>query len=91
MLFVIRSWQDGDIVVMNPNIPLDIFLPPEDFPDVELIIANDFAGLNTGFFMLKVNIHCKPSRPCELTASYVGVHLVNAFHGRHRLIQDIQG
>lgn len=40
---------------MNPNVPLDIFLPPEqDFSHVNLICTNDHNGLNNGAFMIRV-------------------------------------
>lgn len=41
---------------MNPNIPLDIYLPPEqDFPHIHLVVTNDHNGLNSGSFFLRVN------------------------------------
>lgn len=41
---------------MNRNIPLDIFLPPdEDFSHVHLLVTNDHNGLNTGSFFIRVN------------------------------------
>ncbi|KAJ9664190.1 hypothetical protein H2198_000408 [Neophaeococcomyces mojaviensis] len=49
-------WVDGDVVVMNPNIPLEIFLPPENKWDhVHAIMTNDHRGLNNGVFFLKVH------------------------------------
>lgn len=48
--------MDADTVVMNPNIPLDIFLPPQErFASINLLISNDFNGLNAGVFLLKIN------------------------------------
>jgi len=41
---------------MNPQIPLDIFVPPEDrFPNVHLLCTDDRHGLNNGVFMLRVS------------------------------------
>ncbi|SMR55404.1 unnamed protein product [Zymoseptoria tritici ST99CH_1A5] len=49
-------WFDLDIVVMNPNVPLDIFLPPEEgFSHINVVLTNDHHGLNTGSFFLRVN------------------------------------
>ncbi|KAF2202345.1 hypothetical protein GQ43DRAFT_392364 [Delitschia confertaspora ATCC 74209] len=49
-------WHDRDTVIMNPQIPLDIFLPPEDkFPDINLICNNDRNGLNNGVFLLRIS------------------------------------
>ena len=50
------SWFDSDIIVMNPNVPLDIFLPPEkDFGHVDLMFTNDHNGLNNGAFFIRVS------------------------------------
>ncbi|KAK5073247.1 hypothetical protein LTS08_004333 [Lithohypha guttulata] len=49
-------WVDGDVVVMNPNIPLEIFLPPEaDWDHIHAVMTNDHRGLNNGVFFLKVH------------------------------------
>ncbi|KAK5014422.1 hypothetical protein LTR60_003366, partial [Cryomyces antarcticus] len=49
-------WFDRDIVIMNPKIPLEIFLPPEpDFSHIHLLVTNDQNGLNNGAFAIKVN------------------------------------
>ena len=39
---------------MNDKIPLEIFLPPPDFPHVNLIVAQDHHGLNNGVFFLRI-------------------------------------
>jgi len=46
-----------DIVLMNPNIPLETFLPPDDLnlDDVDALVTNDHNGLNTGAFFVRVN------------------------------------
>lgn len=49
-------WVDGDTVVMNPNIPLDIFLPPEpEWSHINAVMTNDHRGLNNGVFFLRVH------------------------------------
>ncbi|KAL3420061.1 galactosyl transferase gma12 mnn10 family protein [Phlyctema vagabunda] len=49
-------WNDADIVIMNPNIPLDIFIPPSpEFDNVNLLVTNDRHGLNNGVFLIRVN------------------------------------
>jgi hypothetical protein len=47
-------WHDRDTLLMNPNIPLSIFLPPPGFEDVNLVVANDRNGLNNGVFFVRV-------------------------------------
>lgn len=50
------SWFDGDIVLMNPKIPLEIFLPPEDgWSHIHALVTNDHRGLNNGVFFLRVH------------------------------------
>ncbi|RDW64042.1 hypothetical protein BP5796_10544 [Coleophoma crateriformis] len=49
-------WNDADIVIMNPNIPLDVFIPPQpEFDYVNLLVTNDRNGLNNGVFLIRVN------------------------------------
>lgn len=49
-------WHDRDTVLMNPQLPLDIFVPPEpEFSHIHLIVTNDRNGLNNGVFMVRVN------------------------------------
>jgi hypothetical protein len=41
---------------MNPNIPLEIFLPPEpEWSHINALVTNDHHGLNNGVFFLRVN------------------------------------
>src|SRR5271170_7680238 len=41
---------------MNPNVPLEIFLPPEpEWSHVNALVTNDHHGLNNGVFFLRVN------------------------------------
>lgn len=50
------SWFDSDIIVMNPYVPLDIFLPPEkDFGHINFMFTNDHNGLNNGAFFIRVS------------------------------------
>lgn len=51
---MLHSWFDGDTVIMNSNIPLDVFLPPPQFPDTHLLIAKDWNGMNNGAFFIRV-------------------------------------
>ena len=48
-------WVDADAVLTNPAIPLDIFLPPSDFDQFDVIAARDESGFNMGIFFLKVS------------------------------------
>lgn len=52
-------WFDSDIVVLNPNVPLEIFLPPptpdHTYDHIRALVTQDSNGLNTGVFALKVD------------------------------------
>ncbi|KAK2744273.1 hypothetical protein FQN57_004358 [Myotisia sp. PD_48] len=48
-------WFDADSVLMNPNMPLETFLPPTDLTHVHLLISKDWNGLNYGAFFLRVH------------------------------------
>ncbi|RVX73036.1 hypothetical protein B0A52_02162 [Exophiala mesophila] len=49
-------WFDSDIVLMNPNIPLEIFLPPnEKWSHIHVLISQDHRGLNNGCFGIRVH------------------------------------
>lgn len=57
-------WHDRDVVLMNPNIPLDVFLPPSDgsgegghggFEHINAIVTRDRNGLNNGVFFVRVS------------------------------------
>ena len=54
-MLMLRRWVDADTIVMNPNIPLDIFLPPAEFPHLHLLVTADPHGLNNGVFFIKVH------------------------------------
>jgi hypothetical protein len=42
-------------MIVNPALPLDIFLPPTDFPDVHLLGTKDQNGFNAGIFFIRVH------------------------------------
>ncbi|KAL3454898.1 hypothetical protein BJX64DRAFT_282437 [Aspergillus heterothallicus] len=48
-------WVDADSAVINPAIPLEIFLPPSRIDDIHLVATKDHKGLNTGIFFLRVH------------------------------------
>jgi hypothetical protein len=49
-------WHDRDTVLMNPQIPLDIFVPPEpEFSNIHMVVTKDRNGLNNGVFMMRVS------------------------------------
>ncbi len=55
-----NSWFDADTVIMNPNIPISIFLPPADldnqyFSHIHILVTNDMNGLNNGVFPIRVS------------------------------------
>lgn len=49
-------WHDRDTILVNPQIPLNIFVPPEEkgFGHVNLLVTKDRNGLNNGVFMVRV-------------------------------------
>ncbi|SMQ51251.1 unnamed protein product [Zymoseptoria tritici ST99CH_3D7] len=49
-------WVDADTVIMNKQIPLEVFLPPLSFhKEVNLLYTKDWNGLNNGVFFLRVS------------------------------------
>lgn len=50
-------WVDADTVLLNPYIPVDVFLPPPgaEFEDINVVYSNDWNGLNNGVFPIRVN------------------------------------
>ena len=48
-------WIDADVVLMNQEIPLEIFLPGDEWDDIHCLVTNDFHGLNNGVFFLRVH------------------------------------
>ena len=49
------SWLDEDSLVLNPEIPKSLFLPPGDFEDVYLLGPKVWEGFNAGGFFIRVN------------------------------------
>lgn len=48
-------WHDADVVLLNSELPLEIFLPPEPkFSHINYIVSNDLNGMNDGVFFLRV-------------------------------------
>ncbi|KAK4615931.1 hypothetical protein CLAFUW4_10260 [Fulvia fulva] len=50
-------WFDADTIILNPYIPIEIFLPKPggEFDDVHLIYSEDWNGLNNGVFPVRVH------------------------------------
>ncbi|KAH0265592.1 glycosyltransferase family 34 protein, partial [Aureobasidium melanogenum] len=48
-------WADADALILNPNIPLSIFLPPPDLPHIHFVGNKDWNGLNNGVFFIRVH------------------------------------
>lgn len=50
-------WVDADTVILNPHVPIEVFLPPpgSEFEDVHLLYSNDWNGLNNGVFPVRVS------------------------------------
>ncbi|KAL2373302.1 hypothetical protein RJ035_002056 [Blastomyces gilchristii] len=46
---------DADTVLMNPNMPLETFLPPPHLPHVHLLLSKDWNGMNSGVFLIRVH------------------------------------
>lgn len=55
LTLAIHRWFDADSVVLNPEIPLEIFLPANDVGDYHVLATKDQNGLNTGIFFLRVH------------------------------------
>lgn len=48
-------WIDADSIIINPAIPVDIFLPPPDLEEIHFIASKDQNGLNTGIVFFHVH------------------------------------
>ncbi|KAF4158533.1 hypothetical protein CNMCM6936_002820 [Aspergillus lentulus] len=48
-------WFDSDTVLMNPNMPLEIFVPPPEMSNTHLLASRDWNGLHSGVFFLRVH------------------------------------
>ena len=51
----VYRWADADAALLNPNIPLSIFLPPADFDHIHFIGTKDWGGLYNGAFFVRVH------------------------------------
>ncbi|PGH13257.1 hypothetical protein AJ80_06366 [Polytolypa hystricis UAMH7299] len=49
-------WFDADTVLMNPNMPLETFLPPPHLADIHMLLTEDWNGMNNGVFLIRVHL-----------------------------------
>ena len=49
------GWFGPDVFVLNPQIPLEIFLPPSDFSHAYFLGTQDQDGFNGGVFFIRVH------------------------------------
>ena len=47
-------WVDADLVLINPGVPLETFLPPPDYANIQFLGNRDEKGLNSGTFFIRV-------------------------------------
>jgi hypothetical protein len=50
-----NRWVDADTIILNPAIPPDTFLPPDDMPDIHMVSSKDLVGLNAGVLFFHVH------------------------------------
>ncbi|KAJ5757108.1 Galactosyl transferase [Penicillium nucicola] len=48
-------WVDADSIILNNDVPAEVFLPPSDLKDIHLVTAKDQNGLNTGIMFMHVH------------------------------------
>lgn len=48
-------WVSPDVMILNPQIPLEIFLPPRDFKDGRILTTRSPDGVNGDVFFIKVH------------------------------------
>ena len=48
-------WIDPDTIVLNPQIPVQLFLPPKDLDDYHFVGTHDKDGFNGGVMFLRVH------------------------------------
>ena len=46
--------MDSDAIIMNHNVRLEMFLPPESLDETKLILTRDIHGINAGVYLIKV-------------------------------------
>jgi hypothetical protein len=46
-------WADADGLILNPNIPLSVFLAPPDLPQIHDVGNKDWNGFNAGVFFTR--------------------------------------
>ncbi|KAF2095448.1 hypothetical protein NA57DRAFT_7934, partial [Rhizodiscina lignyota] len=48
-------WVDADTIILNPYVPIEVFLPPAGgWDDVHMLVTSDWNGLNNGVFPIRV-------------------------------------
>lgn len=52
---LIYRWFDADSIIINPQIAVENFLPPNDVGEYHVLATKDHNGLNTGIFFLRVH------------------------------------
>jgi len=48
-------WVDCDVILANPNLKLETFLPSDKMSNTHLIFADDVNGMNAGVFLIRVH------------------------------------
>ena len=48
-------WISPDVMILNTEIPLEIFLPPDDFKGGHVLVTRDQSAVNDGVFFLHVH------------------------------------
>ncbi|KAI2794149.1 hypothetical protein POX_a00739 [Penicillium oxalicum] len=65
-------WFDSDSVLMNANMPLEVFLPPPRLSEVHLLLTKDWNGLNNGVYFIRVN-----EWSVRLISATISYHVLN--------------
>lgn len=55
LTLLIYRWFDADSIIINPQIAVESFLPPNDVGEYHVLATKDQNGLNTGIFFLRVH------------------------------------
>jgi hypothetical protein len=48
-------WVDSDVILTNPNIRIETFLPNDKMNKIHFIASDDSSGLNAGVFLIRVH------------------------------------